>query len=448
MPDFPFSTATPATFTGTLPKSCDVVIIGGGIVGVMTAWFLARRGLKAVLCEKGRIAGEQSSRNWGWVRQQGRDPAELPIMMEANRIWRGLETECAENLGYRQTGVLYMADTDVEMNQFESWLSLAKAHGLDTRLLNTAGVGEQLPGAGNAWKGGLLTPSDGRAEPWQAVPALARAAQRVGTGIYEDCAVRTLDCQAGKIVGVVTEKGRIGCDQVVLAGGAWSGLFARNLGVNLPQLSVLGSVAATSPMPAVFEGAAASSKFAFRRRQDGGYTIAPGTFHEFYLGPDAFRHFRKYLPQVRRDFRGTRYHLAAPRGYPDAWGTSRRWSGDSVSPFENMRVLNPKPNLTELKKALDYFSSVFSKTPPPEIRRAWAGMIDTMPDTLPIIDRVPELPGLIIATGMSGHGFGIGPAIGRIVADIAAEQAPGHDLNSFRFSRFTDGSKIEPSPAF
>ena len=77
----PITIDTPLRYAGPPPKACDVVVLGGGVIGVMTAWFLAERGFSVTLCEKGRIAGEQSSRNWGWIRQQGRDLAELPIMM-------------------------------------------------------------------------------------------------------------------------------------------------------------------------------------------------------------------------------------------------------------------------------------------------------------------------------------------------------------------------------
>ena len=85
---FPIHEGTPIRFAGPAPAACDVVVIGGGVMGVMTAWFLAGQGLRVTLCEKGRVAGEQSSRNWGWIRQQGRDLAELPIMMESMRIGR------------------------------------------------------------------------------------------------------------------------------------------------------------------------------------------------------------------------------------------------------------------------------------------------------------------------------------------------------------------------
>ncbi|MCW8842687.1 MAG: FAD-binding oxidoreductase, partial [Rhodobacteraceae bacterium] len=85
---FPIHMARPPEHEGPLPKEADVVLIGGGIIGVAAAYYLAKKGLRAVVLEKGRIAGEQSSRNWGWIRQQGRDLAEVPIMREANRLWQ------------------------------------------------------------------------------------------------------------------------------------------------------------------------------------------------------------------------------------------------------------------------------------------------------------------------------------------------------------------------
>ena len=126
----PITANSPIQFSATLPAATDVAIIGGGIVGVMTAWFLAKRGIKSVIFEKGRVAGEQSSRNWGWIRQQGRDPAELPIMIESLRIWQDLEKECGETLGFQQTGVLYLANGAKDMTGFENWLTFAKAHQL------------------------------------------------------------------------------------------------------------------------------------------------------------------------------------------------------------------------------------------------------------------------------------------------------------------------------
>ncbi|WP_343082183.1 FAD-binding oxidoreductase [Ostreiculturibacter nitratireducens] len=443
---FPFTGPWTSEHDGPLPDAADVLVIGGGIIGVMTTYFLALRGVRVVLCEKGRIAGEQSSRNWGWVRQQGRDPAELPIMIEALSLWRRLQRAIGEDIGLRQEGVLYLANAAKDLEGFEAWLPHAREHGLDTRMLSRGEVAAMLRHAAD-WKGGLWTASDARAEPWVAVPALARAAARAGAVIREHCAVRGIDVASGRVAGVVTEAGRIRADRVVLAGGAWSSLLARVHGVDLPQLSVRATVAATVPLPQVFAGNAADGHFAFRRRLDGGYSIAPGGAHEFWTGPDALRHFGLYLPQLRRDRRSTRFRALAPKGYPDAWGTPRHWDADRESPFERCRVLDPPPNMRFLDDVRSRFGETFPSLGRPGIAAAWAGMIDVMPDTVPVVDHVATLPGLTIATGMSGHGFGIGPGFGRVVADLVEGRAPGHDLSRFRLSRFTDGSKIDLGPS-
>lgn len=446
MMDFPISLSKPARFTAPLPDAADVVVIGGGIAGVMTAWFLADAGQKVVVCEKGRIAGEQSSRNWGWIRQQGRDPSELPMMIEALHIWCGLEAEAETPFGFREEGVLYIANGPADMVKYEEWTVHARAHGIDTRLLTRGELDARLPNAAG-WVGGLLTPSDARAEPWLAVPALAVAAARKGVSVHEHCAVRRLDIAAGRVQGVITEKGRIRADRVVLASGAWSSLLARAEGVSLPQLLVRATVTATVPLPFPFEGAAADNHFAFRKRQDGGLTLTPGALHDFWIGPDAFRHLGAFLPVLRKDWRSTRLHLAAPKGYPDAWGTRRRWNGDTESPFERMRILNPAPNPGFIERIRNQFAAAFPQIGRPGIATAWAGMIDTMPDVVPVIDHVAALPGLTIATGLSGHGFGIGPGLGRVTADLVMGRDPGHDLSRFRLSRFADGSEIVIGPS-
>jgi len=444
---FPISEASPVEHAGVLPAEADVVVIGGGVIGIMTAWHLAKAGLRAVVLEKGRVAGEQSSRNWGWIRQQGRDPAELPIMVEANRIWQSLARETNEDIGLRRTGVAYMARSPGRMAEYEAWLEHARAHGVASRLLTADEAAAMLPQAARRWEGGLWTASDMRAEPWVAVPALARALVRAGGTVIENCAVRLIDVAAGRVAGVVTERGRIRAPEVVVAGGAWSSLLLRRHGIAIPQLSVRTTVAATAPMAEVFSGAVSDGSIAFRRRLDGGYSIASGGYHDLFVGPDAFRALRAFVPQLRADPLGTRILPAAPRGYPDAWGTPRGWSGDGPSPFEAIRVLNPAPNPAKVARLTRTFAEIFPSLGAPRIATAWAGMIDTMPDIVPVVDRAPCLPGVTIATGMSGHGFGIGPAFGRIVADLIRGLAPGHDMTRFRLSRFDDGSPVDLGPA-
>ncbi|WP_457093472.1 NAD(P)/FAD-dependent oxidoreductase [Microvirga sp. P5_D2] len=445
MTGFPITLATPPTFTGPLPEAVDVAVIGGGIIGLMGAWALAAEGKRVLLCEKGRLAGEQSGRNWGWIRQQGRDIAEVPIMMEAIRLWTDLPSALRAAIGFRQQGITYFARTEARMDAFARWLDLARPHGVDTRLLSRRETEAFLPNAAG-WVGALHTPSDAMAEPFVTVPVLARAAAEAGVIIREGCAVRGIETSAGRLSAVVTEAGTVRCAQAVLAGGAWSALFLRAHGMALPQLSVVSSVSATTALPEFFPGAACDDRFAIRRRADGGYTLTPWSFHEFFIGPDAFRNLRAFLPQIRADLSSTHFRPASPKGYPDAWGTPRRWSAAEETPFERCRILNPRPNAAELARLQSHFEAAFPNTGAPTIAATWAGMIDVLPDALPVVDHTP-LPGLILATGMSGHGFGIAPGIGKVIADLALGRTPRQDLTAFRYGRFNEGKGLAKSSA-
>ena len=446
MRPFPLSFASPVEHAAPLPAEADLVVIGGGVIGVATALFANRGGLKTVLVEKGRVAAEQSSRNWGWIRAQGRDPAELPIVLEARRLWAELAAQTGEDIGLAQTGVLYLAENDRDLAGYDQWAAIARAHDLDTRQLSAAEIAALLPAAAKSWPGALWTASDMRAEPWRAVPALARLAAREGVTIRESCAARGLDIAAGRVGGVVTEAGRIATPAVVLAGGAWSSLLLARHGVPIPQLSVRSTVV-RAEAAAPFAGQAVDGELAFRPRADGGVMLALGAAHDFFIGPDAFRHFFTWLPTAKSTFAQTRFRPAAPAGFPDAWTTARKWSDGGPSPFETMRVLDPAPNGRFVERIAGAFAERFPALGKPEITHAWAGMIDSMPDLVPVIDQIPALPGLTLATGMSGHGFGIGPGVGRIVADLVAGRPAGHDLSRFRFSRFSDGSKLDLGPA-
>ena len=450
-PGGPVQETTPIKFYDKLPEAADVVIIGGGVIGLFSALYMQRSGLKVVVCEKGRVAGEQSSRNWGWIRQHGRDYAELPIMMEAAQLWKQVDRETNRRIGLKQEGVCYLASSSKKLEKGVKWLETAKEYQLDTRLLSKEEVDRLIDksarGKGaHEWVGATYTASDSRAEPWQAIPAVAELAQSEGVQIIENCAVRLLDIQAGKITGVITEHGTIKSEQVLLAAGAWSSLFARRHGINIPQLSVRSTVCQTEVLPKFFAGNAGDENLAFRRRNDGGYTLAGGARSDCYIGRDSIRNFWKYLPVAAAHLPDVTFKPIAPKGFPDAWGTKRSWSGDEVTPFEKMRVLNPEPNLRQVETMRENFAKRFPVVGKPKIRLSWAGMIDAMPDIVPIVDRAPDLNGLIIATGMSGHGFGIGPGFGKIISEMFAGKTLGHDMKRFRFSRFTDGSRLEVGP--
>lgn len=416
------------------PAACDVVVIGGGIAGVSTAYYLARQGVSVVLCEKGRIAGEQSSRNWGWIRKQGRDPRELALMIESLRRWHEIVPDLDEDIGFAAGGVTYLAETEAEMQGHEQWLDEITPFQLDSRLMTSAEVDTMLGQSARRFHGGLHTASDARAEPAKAVPALARTARRHGATILESTAVRVIDREGGRVSAVVTEHGRIACQSVVLAGGIWSRPFLENLGLELPQLAVRSSAQRTTPAPPISDSALGATGAAIRRRQDGGYTVARSGAARFDIIPAAFKHFWAFTPVLRARWRILKVRFGRP--FFDALG-QRSWAPDQMSPFEAVRVMDPEPDNALLDDVLAAARDLFPQLASAQPAERWGGMIDVTPDELPVIGPVDAVPGLFLATGFSGHGFGIGPGAGYVMAQLVQGTTPTVDLSSLRFSRFT-----------
>jgi glycine/D-amino acid oxidase-like deaminating enzyme len=434
--------ADPVHSDGALPAQTSVVIVGGGIIGASAAFFLARKGVPVALCEKGHIAGEQSSRNWGWVRKMGRDPRELPLAIEALRLWEGMDALVEGETGFRRAGILFACETDEDLARHEAWLEHARPYQLDTRLLGREELADLLPGATRLPKGALYTRSDGRAEPQKAAPAIANAARRLGAAVLTGCAVRGVETAGGRVTGVVTERGRIACDAVVLAAGAWSRLFCGSLGLRLPQLKVRSSVMRTAPIEGAPETALLMGEFAFRKRLDGGYNIANGVTTIAEIVPDSFRFFLEFLPALRMQWKDLRLRVGGR--FVEEWRLPRRWALDVPSPFERVRVLDPEPATALNDKALASLAGVFPAFGQARVVQHWAGLIDVTPDAVPVISPVESMPGFFVATGFSGHGFGIGPGAGRLVADLVTGDEPIVDPTPFRFSRFSDGSRPRP----
>ncbi|MEZ5925661.1 MAG: FAD-binding oxidoreductase [Hyphomicrobiaceae bacterium] len=431
----------PDPFEGSegLPEQADVVVIGGGIIGVCTALSLAERGVSVALVEKGEIAGEQSSRNWGWCRQMGRDPREIPLIVESLTMWRSLNEHIGAETGYRQSGILYTALTDKELEERAAWLKYAREYQLDSHMISGEKVAELLPGGATTWKGALYTPTDGRAEPTRATSAIAKAAQDRGAFIARRCAARGIETSAGRISAVVTERGTIRTGSVVLAGGAWSGLFAGNAGVSFPQLKVVNSVMRTVPMDAGFETSTSGGGYAVRKRLDGGYTIAQQHLSMVDIVPDSFRLLFKFLPALMHDPASLRFRVG--RTFFTEASFPRRWQLDRETVFERVRVLDPEPVRWVLDDAMRKLERTFPVFKGASIVERWAGAIDVTPDAVPVISEVDGHPGFFIASGFSGHGFGLGPGAGRLVADLVTGAAPLVDPSPFRYKRLIDGTK-------
>lgn len=425
---------------GKIPERADVVIIGGGIVGVSTAWFLAQQGVSVVLCEKGHIAGEQSGRNWGWVRVQGRDEREIPMMLESLKIWDSFESRTGESTGFVRGGCMFAARNEKQMHAFENWVRQAQEYGIDSRLTGPKELQQFALGAAVDWLGGVMTDTDGRAEPQKAAPAFARAAAKEGATILTSCAVRGVETSGGSVSGVVTEHGPIRTSTVLCAAGAWSALFCRSLGIALPQLKVLGAVARTASCDAGLDGNLFDDKLGIRRREDGGYTVAHGAILHHSLTPSTIRWSFKFLPALMKEIKVLRLNFG--REFLAEWRQPATWDLDGVSPFEETRVLDPAPKKRVIAGIRRNLAAVFPQLADVPLAESWGGMVETTPDVVPVIDAVPELPGFHLATGFSGHGFGLGPGAGKAAAGLLTGSDTGIDIEPLQLSRFFDGSPI------
>jgi glycine/D-amino acid oxidase-like deaminating enzyme len=421
-----------------MERVSDVVVVGAGIVGCASAYFLARRGARVSVIERGPVPGEQSRKNWGFVRQQGRDPLEMPLVVEANRMWRGLERELGADLEWTASGNLGLAADEARMARLEAWLPVAREFGLDTRLLRAQELGTVVPGLGGSWVGGMHTPGDGHADPEKATDAFASAAVAHGARLHLNCAVQAITTQAGAVSGVVTEGGEIRASTVVCAAGAWSTRLARTLGLALPQRWVRGTVARTTPAPAVTACAVWGPGVAFRQRRDGSFTIAAGGALDHDVTLESLHQLRFFLPNFWKNKALFRFHVGRPLvaslGALLPGSTARR------RPLVWDRGLEPRPNPAKVRRSLAELARVLPALPPLGIARAWGGYIDAAPDLVPVLGEVPSPRGFVLATGFSGHGFALGPIAGRLVSELVLDGKPSLDLAGFRFSRFAEGA--------
>ena len=416
------------------PSSVDVAIVGAGITGTATALALAEAGLRVAVFERGRPGAEQSSRAWGFVRQQGRHPAELPLAAEANALWRELTAKHgAAATGFQTGGILTPGATDADEAMIDGAHRQATGFGLRTRLLPPAALRALLPQLAGQWRGALLTEGDGYAEPALASATIAAAAQAAGVEIHADMPVRSVSLAQGAVEGVVTAQGLVRAGSVLLANGVGAAGLARGVGLAMPVQVVRSTVGRTVAAAPFTQLAMWGPKVAYRPRPDGRFVIGNGyrgVGGDYDITPNSFRQLRHFLPAYRRNWRLLRLTLGR-EFMAQLRATSPRAAPEP--PFNRRKIAH---NLAAFRTLFPHLGEIGLET-------AWAGRIDLTPDVIPIMDN--PLPGLFIAAGFSGHGFALGPSVGRQMGAWIAQGRPALDLSPFRLSRFTDGNTA-PAP--
>lgn len=423
-----------------LPEAVEAVIVGGGIVGTAAAYYLSRRGHSVALLEKGHVGCEQSSRTWGWCRQQNRDPREMPLSVLSMNLWDKLAEEIGRDLGFRRTGLVYATYDAQALATWESWLPVAQEYGVNTRMLSAAEAAARIPETRHKWVGGLHSMDDGKAEPQLASPVLAEGARANGATIHQGCAARGLEIANGRIVGVHTEAGYIRTGAVLCAAGAWASRFLRAHDIKFPQASVRQTALRTKPTANVGE-VLYSPDFAMTRRLDGSYTLAISGRAALELTAQGIRYSREFMPQFIQRLKAVRMGVGKSLfSGPESLGS---WLTNDDRVFEKNRVLDPDPSPRLVRNIIDNVGGTFPELANIEIDHAWGAYVDCTPDAVPVISDVDAVSGLYLAAGCSGHGFGLGPGIGYLAAQLIVNDTPAVDRSHFRLSRLVDGSKLK-----
>lgn len=316
------------------------------------------------------------------------------------------------------------------MARWASWGDFAKTAGVTTYMLDSKQAAKRGKATGRPWKGGVFSPSDGTADPVKAATAI----MKLGGSVTQHCAARGIELEGGRVCGVITEAGVIKPRTVVLAGGAWASAFCRQLGIRFPQASIRQSILSVSPVEHRLPDALFTSGVSITRRNDGRYALAISGRARADVTPQFLRFAPQFVPMFAR-----RWRSLLPGGLEGVRGgreTLKRWRLDAPTPMERVRILDPKPDLPTVKETLRRAVELLRELRDAKITHAWAGFVDSTPDGVPGIGEVPGMSGLILAAGFSGHGFGIGPGAGHLIADLVNGATPIVNPEPYQPGRF------------
>lgn len=370
----------------------EVVVIGGGISGTAAAYELARDGARVTLLEKGSLASMASGWTLAGVRQSGRHPAELPLARAAVARWATLAEELDADVEYRREGNLRLARSPAEVSIIQAIVAEQQALGLDlTFLPDNAAVREVAPALAKTVLAASFCPTDGHANPVAAVQAFAAAARRHGAEIRTDTFVTAIETAGGTVQGVRTVAGAVAADAVVVAAGVFAPRLCAPLGLALPIEIGHVSVIQTVPLPPLIAQVlgVASADLALRQEVGGRVRFTGG-------------------------------------GSPWPHGLDALANGDDP-------VMPPAGHvMTALSRAVEALPSLAAAP----LARVWGGLLDMTPDALPVIERSPQVEGVVVAVGFSGHGFCLGPVTGEIVRDLVQRGTTPYPIAPFRGDRF------------
>ncbi|MBA2759954.1 MAG: FAD-binding oxidoreductase [Chloroflexia bacterium] len=370
----------------------DVIIVGGGISGVATAWELAHHGVRTTLLEAGDLASMASGWTLAGVRQSGRHAAELPLAEAAVKRWSQLAEELdADDIEYRQGGNLRLALTEDDVPVIRKVVEDGRRAGIEMHFLDSnQAIREIAPALASDIPAASWCPTDGQANPGKTMLAFAEAARRVGAEIRANTPVHSLVTSGSRVTGVQLDGEVLEAGTVIVAAGIYTPALLKPLGLDIPMNVTL--------VPAIQTVAVEPTLAQVLGQAGGGVALRQ---------------------QVSGQFRIT--------GIASDWRHERH-THDNV-----------QPSLAQIRELIGAALRLIPNLEDIAVNTTWGGLIDKTPDAIPVIERTPEYDNLVIATGFSGHGFCLGPITGEILADLAVEGVTSHPIATFSRSRFAAG---------
>lgn len=368
-------------------KHSDVLIVGGGVIGCATAYYLSKKGVKVTVIEKVQIGEGGSSRNGGGVRQSGRDPRELPIAMYGvNELWPSLSDELDMDIEYYKKGNLRLAKTEKHLDILKGLTDRAVACGLDVRMIGGDEVKSINPHLSDEVIGASWCPTDGHANPMLVTLAYYRKARKQGVKFITGETVKGIKKVKGRASIVETDFDTYHADQIIVAAGFESNPILSSVGLYVPMNRVLVETLVTEAQPKMFEQMLGTAEADFYGHQSTHGSFVFGGMS----GIDAF-------------------------------------TSDYDTPVNNGMTV---PSVC--RGILKYIPALADA----KVVRSWAGWLDDCADHVPVISPVEEVPGLTIACAFTGHGFGIAPAVGTLLSELIVDGKPSIDLSALRYDRF------------
>ena len=364
----------------------DVVVIGAGVSGLSTAWYLAKAGKDVVVVDKGMVGGEASGRNGGMISERVDEEPLIPIAVESIELWKRLDDELGYPTEFIHQGRLQVAVTEEEMGDLYAERDVALRHGVSIEVVDTAEIRDMIPGISDRVLGGTFFPNGGHANPQRTVQAFAWAFQDLGGRIYQHTAVTGFRIADGRVSTVETTRGDIETDVVVSAAGPQTGLLAEMVGAHVPVAPARVEIIATAALPPLFD-ISISGNGLYGRQAARGNLLFGGGPHE-WIDVDL--------------------------------------TGDPG-----------KPNTPLIRNIARRLAELLPGSADVPVIRSWGGVVEQSPDYMPIIDILDSPSNYVVVTA-SAHGFGLTPATGKVVSDLVLHGESSVDISGLRLGRFAD----------